>query len=180
MPGKKAEDGPEVGQLREAWKIPGILWESQSGVELRAKRNKPHSHFCLFLGRVGHVDNGSFCVCVHCGEQEKEELEQGWERCHRCSRHAPEGDTAGMGEGDACPTARLDTAVLSSSARTGLDPSLDPSRMQGWTSLTHQWIPSYTQLIFGCRDNSFFNFSGTRSIPGDEGRMTHVTPPLDR
>lgn len=99
MPGEKAEDGPEVGQLREAWKIPGILWESRSGVKLRAKRNKPHSHFCLFLGRVGHVDNGSFCVCVHCGEQEKEELEQGWERCHRCSRHAPEGDTAGMGGG---------------------------------------------------------------------------------
>lgn len=146
---------------------PGIPWESWHGAwcEMMGKPNqtkphqtKPHSHFCLLLRGVGHVDNGSFCVCVHCREQER----QSWSRDGRGVTAAlgmlQRGIQLGWGEGDACPTAHLGTALFSPSTRSGLDPRLDPSRMQGWISVTHQWIPSYTQLIFASRDNSFSQF----------------------
>lgn len=101
MLGEKAEDSPVVGQLRKAWKTPGIPWGSWCGRKLWANKNKPHSHFCLLLGGVGHVDYGSFCVCVHCGEQEK----QSWSRDGRGVTAALDmlqrGIQLGWGEGDA-------------------------------------------------------------------------------
>lgn len=177
MPGEKAEDGPVLGQLIQAWKIPGIPWESWCGVKSWADQDKPHSHFCLLLGGVGHVDNGSFCVCVHCGEQER----QGWSRAGRGVTAALSTFQRGGYSWDGGREVPVPwhtwapcvfppgTLCFSPSTRTGLDLRLDPSRMQGWTSPTHQYIPSYTQLVFACRDNSFPNFSGTRSIPGNGG-----------